>query len=203
MQITARKQRFNPVNIKYAAAALAIAGALAAGVTTYTVTRDDSQASQPVAAAPTLKSHYVEQAGEGALSGNAAVTTDQEVLRPTMREGFQATGPGDDLTGSSMKARGVPSVTSREDVTAYTPFGAGEGFIDGSDGAGLSYLAPEVRSYAEMLLLEQNGVFDLTPAESASAGVLDEEFTQQNPGADTATQMTRRYSAPANGGLVP
>ena len=197
MQTQITKRTFDSMNIsmniKYAAAALGIAGALAAGVTTYTITRDDSQASQSVAAAPALKSHYVERAGEGAISGNAAVTADVEVVRPTLREGFQGTGTGD----------GVTSVTSRDDITAYTPFGAGEGFIAGNESADLSYLAPEVRSWAEIVLLEQNGVFDLAIVENASTGMLTEEYTQHNPGAvgvDSDT-ITAAASSPttANG----
>jgi hypothetical protein len=174
MQITARKQRFSPMNIKYAVVALGIAGALAAGVATYTITRDDSATSQPVAAAPALKSHYVDQAGEGAISGNGAVTTAGESVRPALREGLQEGAPGDAFAPT-------PMVTTRDDVATYAPFGGTEGFIDGSDGSGLSYLAPAVRSYADVLFLEQNGVYDLGQTQRAD-GTLNEEATQQNPG---------------------
>ena len=204
MQTQTIKWPFDTENIKYTVAALGIAGALAAGVTTYTITRDDSQASQSVAAAPALKSHYVERAGEGAISGNAAVTSDVEVVRPTLREGFQANGPGDDFASPSPKARGVPSVTTRDDITAYTPFGAGEGILGGNESADLSYLAPEVRSWAEIVLLEQNGVFDLAVVENASTGMLTEEYTQHNPGAvgvDSDTITAAASSATTANGI--
>ena len=184
MQITARKQRFSPINIKYAAAALGIVGALSAGVVTYTVTRDDSQASQSVAAPP-IQAYFEEMAGENTLGGSPAVPApvSLERDRPALREGFQANGPGDDFASPSPKARGVPSVTTREDITAYTPFGAGEGFIAGNESADLSYVAPEVRSYADIVFLEKNWATDVTQESRSSAGMLDEEYTQPNPGA--------------------
>jgi hypothetical protein len=174
MQITARKQRFSPVNLKYVAVTLGIVAVLAASVTTYTITRDDSAASQPVAVEPTLKSHYVAQAGEGMLSGNGAVAAHPARVQPTLREGFLG------QTGEAV-APTIPSVTTRDDFATYAPYGGKEGFIDGSDGSGLSYLAPAVRSYADVRFLEQNGLYDLGQTQRAD-GLLDEEFTQPNPG---------------------
>lgn len=200
MQITARKPRFTPMNIKYAAAALGIVGALAAGVVTYTVTRDDSQASQPIAAAP-VQAYYEEMAGENMLGGSPAVPAPSslEQVRPAAREGFQATGPGDDLTNLPTDSR-VPGATSRRDVTSYYSFGMGEGFTSGNYREDLSYLAPEVRSYAEALFLEQNGVYDLTTDDGAAdAGMLQEEFAKHNPGANRSVQ---RRSGPAHGGRL-
>jgi hypothetical protein len=178
MQITARKPRFSPVNIRYAAAALGIAGALAAGVVAYTVTRDDSQASQPIAAAPVTE-QYTQMADENALGGSPAGPAPAAVAqdRPALREGFQATGPSEDVTSNRPTDRGVSSGTTHDTLVAQTPIGAGEGFLGGNETADLSYLAPEVRSYADILFAEQNWVTD-----SATAGMLDDEYSQPNPG---------------------
>lgn len=207
MQITARKPRFPNLNLKYVAAALGIVAVLAAGTVAYTVTRDDSSASRPIAAAPTLKSYHVEQAGEGAIVGNTEVTSglqstfveragegtiggNQDVpssdtsVFPTLREGFPASGKDNDITGISPESGGVMSVTSRDEAMSYSAFGSHEGFISGNESADLSYLAPKVRSYAEALFLEQNGVYEVTTDNGTAVGMLYEEGYSNNPGAD-------------------
>ncbi len=186
MQITARKHRFPMLNFKYAAVALGIVGALVAGVTTYTLTRDDSRSSQSVVAAP-AQSSFEQMADENSLGGSPAIagSSGRDYPLPALREGFNPAGTGDNVIGASPKARGRSSATTNDDVWAYynpasgegliagnegaDPYAttrddllafhnpaSGEGLIAGNEGADRSILAPQFRSYDDMVFAEWN-----------------------------------------------
>lgn len=204
MQITARKQWLNTSHLKYFVAALGITGALAAGVVTYNVTRDDAETQRPVHSLPAMQSESMEPmfGDEGTLNSVESATIPREANRPALREGVLTEGSSGDLMTGSRKGTGIPSAIDRNEIHAYYVAGAGEGFMAGNESADLSYLAPEVRSYAEALFLEQNWADAIEPtAGSSNAGMLDEELTQQNPGANTETPVPHR-SRPANVGLT-
>lgn len=232
MQITARKHRFPMLNVKYAAVALGIVGALVAGTIIYTLTEDDSHSTQPIAAAPVQS--FEQMADENSLGGSPAIAESigREDLLPTLREGFNSSSTGDNFVGASPKARGGSSATTNDDAKAYYNPASGEGIIGGNEGAdpyttrddllafhnpaggeGLiagnqgadrSILAPQFRSYEDMLFAEHNGILDITlSARAAGAGMLQEEFTEQNPGANWSTQTHQRQTPRANGHLIP